>query len=230
MRRTALTVTLFALSALPAGAQTVLTIGATGRVEATPDEAVASFTVQAMAPDAATAQAGVNAAMTKALAEARAVSGVVATTGGYYASQQTQDTQPPKTVYQASQSLRLVLPAADGLPPARFTDLLGRLQQQGLLLNDLGGDLSAKVQQDAQQAAVLAALDQIKAQAAAVAAHLHEGVGPVKTLNVNAAPAPGPGPVPVLAMARAAPAPVSAPGNIMVSADVTATLELDAAR
>jgi uncharacterized protein len=220
---------LLGMAAAPAMAQTVLTIGATGQVNAAPDEATASLTAQATSPDAAKAQAQVNAMMSKALEEARAASGVVATTGSYDTSQQTTDTQPPKTVYQASQSLNLVLPAANGIPPARFTDLVGKLQAQGLLLNDLGGDLSTKAQQGAQQAAVLAAIAQIQAQAAAVAAQLHESVGVVKTLNVNAQSSPGPRPVMAMMAMRNDAAPVSAPGNVAVTADVTAEVELDAA-
>ncbi|MBB5373252.1 SIMPL domain-containing protein [Acidocella aromatica] len=230
MKRIATLAVLLGMAAAPAGAQTVLTIGANGQVNAAPDEATASLTAQMTSPDAAKAQAQVNAMMSKALEEARGVSGVVATTGSYDTSQQSTDTQPPQTVYQASQTLSLVLPAADGIPPARFTDLVGKLQGQGLLLNDLGGDLSAKAQQDAQQAAVLAAISQIQAQAAAVAAQLHESVGAVKTLNVNAQAAPGPRPFMGMAMkAMAVPPPVSAPGNITVTADVTAEVELDAA-
>lgn len=228
MKHIATLAVLLGMAAAPAGAQTVLTIGATGQVNAAPDEATASLTAQATSPDAAKAQAQVNALMSKALEAARATSGVAATTGSYGTSQQTTDTQPPKTVYQASQSLNLVLPAADGIPPARFTDLVGKLQAQGLLLNDLGGDLSAKAQVEAQQAAVLVAIAQIQAQAAAVAAQLHESVGAVKTLSVNAQPSPGPRPLMAMAM-RAEAAPVSAPGNVSVTADVTAEVELDAA-
>ncbi len=221
---------LLGMAAAPAGAQTVLTIGATGQVNAAPDEATATLVAQAISPDAAKAQAQVNAMMAKALDEARATEGVVATTGSYGTSQQTTDTQPPKTVYQASQPLNLVLPAANGMPPARFTDLVGKLQGQGLLLNDLGGDLSAKAQAAAQQAAVLAAISQIQSQAEAVAAQLHESVGAVKTLNVNAQAAPGPRPVMAMMAMRAEAAPVSAPGAITVTADVSAEVELDAAK
>ncbi len=226
MSRTASIALLLALAASPAVAQTALRIGATGEAPAAPDEAVAALTAQATGPDAASVQAKVNAMMAKALAASRVVPGVVATTGSYDAEPQTLDTQPPKTVYQASQPLNLVLPAKDGLPPAAFTDLLGRLQQQGLLLNDLGGDLSPQARQAAQQQAVLAALAQIQAQAAAVAAQLHERMGDVKTLNVNAAPAPGPQPLMAMRAMAAAPAPVAAPGNITVTADVSAEVEL----
>ncbi len=227
MRRIVTLATLFGFAALPAGAQTVLTIAATGQAETAPDEAVASLTAQANAPDAATAQGDVNAAMTKALAEVRAVPGLKATTGGYQTIQMT-DSQTQRISFQASQSLQLTMPAAGGVPAPGLTALLDRLQQQGLLLNELDGDLSATARAAAEQAAILAALGRIEAQAEAVAAQLHERVGPMKTLNVNAAQSPGP--VPMLAMARAAVAPVSAPGNIQVSADVTATIELDAAQ
>ncbi|MGO9817678.1 MAG: SIMPL domain-containing protein [Acidocella sp.] len=230
MRRTALTAMLFALSAMPAGAQTMLTIGATGETEAVPDEAVASLTVHAELPTASAAQASVNKQMSKVLPQARAVPGVVVTTGAYTAFQQFQppgQSSPP--TYQANQTLQLTMKAAGGVPSAAFADLLGNLQQQGVLMNNLGGDLSATARTAAQQQAIVAALDQIEAQAEAVAAQLHERVGPVKTLTVNAAPPPRPVPMMAMAVGGAAP-PVSAPGNIQVSADVTATIELDAAQ
>ena len=63
-------------------------------------------------------------------------------TGDYSVYQNTPDGST-KPVYQASQSLQLVMDAPGGAPPAGFTALVGQLQQEGLLLNSLDGDLSA---------------------------------------------------------------------------------------
>ncbi|HTQ72308.1 MAG TPA: SIMPL domain-containing protein [Acidocella sp.] len=212
--------------ALPAAAQTALTLTATGLALAAPDEAVANFNVQAQKPDAAGAQAAVNQAVAKALAAARAVPGVVATTGGYNSYFATPDGQS-KPQFNAQQSLTLVQPAAGGVPDQAFTDLLGKLQAQGLLLNGLSGDLSQAGQEAAQRAAIRDALAQLHAQADDIAAALHKKVGALKTLTVNT----GAGPVPpmprMMALAAAAPAPQSAPDKVTVTANVTAEIELD---
>ena len=212
--------------ALPAAAQTALTLSANGTAQAEPDEAVANFNVQAVKPDAASAQAAVNQAVAKALAAARALPGVVATTGGYNSYSSTPDGQS-KPQFTAQQSLTFTQPAADGVPDKAFTDLLGKLQADGLLLNGLSGDLSQAGQDKAQREAIRDALTQLRAQADDIAAALNKKVGALKTLNVNT----GGGPVPpmprMMALAAAAPAPQSAPDKVIVTASVTAEIELD---
>ena len=214
--------------ALPAIAQTALSLSANGTAQAEPDEAVANFNVQAMKPDAASAQSAVNQAVANAMAAAKAVPGVVVTTGFYNSYASTPDGQT-KPQFTAQQSLTLTQPAKDGVPDQAFTDLLGKLQADGLLLNGLSGDLSQVGQDSAQRAAIRDALAQLRAQADDVADALHKKVGALKTLNVNT----GGGPVPpmprMMMMAAAAPAPQSAPDKITVTANVTAEIELDSA-
>jgi uncharacterized protein YggE len=211
----------------PAVAQTILNLSATGLNTVAPDEITASLSVQASSAEAAVAQAKVNAMMKEALAQAKAVSGVVATTDSYNVYQNTPNgaTEP---VYQASQSLNLVMPAKGGVPPDAFTRLVGALQGHGLLLNSLDGDLSAAGQNAAQQGAIADAIRQIKAQAAAIAEQLGDEMGPIKTLNVNSNT---PGPMPratgmMMAMAAPSTPPQAAPGNVSVTADVNASIAL----
>ena len=211
-------------SILPARAQTDLTIAATGQVEVPPDEASADFTVQAQYATAAQAQAAVNTACAKALALAQAVPGVQAVTGGYSSYTVTNNNAPAQ--FSAQQDLQLTIPAKDGIPPAAFAKLLGTLQQDGLLLNSLSGDLSDAGQRRAAQAAIADALAQIQGQAGAIAASLHEQVGEIKSLNVNAAPEPQPRPMMAMAMSAGAPAPQSVPDNVQISASVTADIAL----
>jgi uncharacterized protein YggE len=209
-----------------AHAQTDLTIAATGQVFAPPDEASAALTVQAQEPTAAKAQAEVNTAMAKALALARAVPGVKIVTGGYNSYTVNQDNNAPRQ-FAAQQTLQLSIMAPAGAPPAAFANLLGTLQQDGLLLNALTGDLSDAGQRQAQQAAITDALAQIQAQASSIAASLHEQVGEIKSLNVNAAANPGPRPIMMaMAMRDSAPAPQSAPDNVQITANVTADIAL----
>jgi len=215
--------------ALPADAQTELDLSATGQTIVPPDEMNASLQAQSTQADAASAQADINKAMKAALDLSRATPGVIATTGGYNVFQTTPDgASAPQ--FQASQSLQLVIPAPDGTAPASFNALVGQLQQNGLLLNNLDGDLSTAGQRAAQKAAIGDAIAQIQSQAAIVAEKLNVQVGEIKTLNLSVN-APGPVFRPMLAMAKmdatAAP-PQSAPDNITIQANISATIELTA--
>lgn len=219
----ALLTALFCCAALPAAAQTELDLSATGQVLAQPDEMTASLQAQATAPSAAAAQAAVNETMQRALQFTKNTQGVTATTGGYNVFNTTQDNSKPP-VFQATQELDLVMPAPGGAPPPAFAALAGQLQKNGLLLNNFSGDLSRNAQQRAENAAIADGLDQIQAQAAAIAAQLHESVRGMKSLSVNANT-----PVPLtrgFVMAAAAPAPQAAPGKITVTANLSATIEL----
>jgi uncharacterized protein YggE len=185
---------------------------------------VAALNVQASAATAAQAQAGVNKAMQQALAAARAVAGVTATTGGYSVNEDDAATTPKGQKFQASQGLTLVMPAAGGQAPAAFTGLVGTLQQEGLLLNNLDGELSAAGRAAATQDAIKDGIAQLRAQAVAVAQSLHEKVGPMTTLAVNI-DAGWAGPRPMMMMAKAA-APQLSPGTVTVSASLSATVTL----
>jgi uncharacterized protein len=213
-------------AAVPARAQTELNLAATGQTLVEPDEMTASLQVQAASARAATAQADVNSAMRKALALAKAVPGVTATTGAYSVFEDgSDDTKPP--VFQASQSLQLVMPAPGGVPPDRFTALVGQLQQNGLLLNNLDGDLSSAGQESAEQGAIADAIGQIQAQAAMIAGDLKKNVGEIKTLNVNMNMPEAVMRAPrAMMMAAGMPPPQAAPDKVTVQANVSATIEL----
>ena len=213
-----------------AAAQTVLNLSADGSNSVDPDRITAALAAQSSSPDAARAQEDVNQAMARALAAARAVPGVTATTGDYSVYQTTPSDGSQKAVFQASQNLQLSMAAPGGAPAASFTALVGKLQQQGLLLNSLNGDLSDPAQEAAQQGAIDDAIRQIRAQAQAVAATLGERVGRIQTLNVNINM---PGPVMraapmMMMMAAAAAPPQAAPAKISVQANVSATIALTA--
>lgn len=213
--------------ALPAMAQTELTLSANGAAQAEPDEAVANFNVQAVKPNASNAQGAVNQAVAKAMAAAHAVPGVVVTTGSYDSYSSTPDGQT-KPQFTARQSLTLVQPAKDGVPDKAFTDLLAKLQADGLLLNGLSGELSEAGQDMLQQAAIRDALVQLRSQAKDIAVTLHKKVGALKTLNVNSGGGLLP-PAPRVMALAAAPAPQSAPDKVRMTAHVTAKIELDPA-
>lgn len=202
-----------------ARAQTVLSLTATGSVVTVPDEMEASLNVQESAAAAPAAQDSVNRLMAKALALTRRINGVTPTTAAYNVFQ-TQNQG-----FQASQTLNLAIAAPGGVPPAAFTNLIGVLQQDGLQLNSLDGQLSAAGADAASQAATADALRRLQAQAHAIATALGDKAGEIKTLTIDSN---NPGPIMpgrMMAMAAEAP-PQSAPGPVTVQVTVEATIEL----
>src|ERR1700759_3209716 len=77
--------TLAALTALaqPAAAATILHLSETAHVAVHPDELAASLSLDATAPTPVAAQAQVNAAIARALEQAKATPGVIVSTGFY---------------------------------------------------------------------------------------------------------------------------------------------------
>jgi len=208
-------------------AQTALTLSANGSATVAPDEMVGSLTVEVSAADAASAAAEVNGLMARALAQARATADVAATTADYQESE-TSDQNGRPNGFQVSQTLNLTMAAPGGVPPIAFTTLVGRLQQEGLLLNQLDGELSAAGAAAAQRTALSNAIGQLQANAGAVAAILRERVGDFRTLDVSFA-MPGPVmPERAMTMAVAAPPPQAAPGPVTVIVTVNAEIDLNA--
>jgi len=213
-------------SCAPAFAQTTLTLSATGQAAVTPDQVTAALTAQGNSRNMATAQNQVNTAMEGALALAKDVAGVTATTANYAVAENQPDSGP--VTYQASQELDLQMTAQGGMPPARFSALLAKLQDRGFLLQNFDGALSDSARRAAEQAAIRDAISQIQAQAEAVAAALGERAGRVESVNVNGFNRP---PMPELAapapmMARAFSAPQAAPSSVQVQVDVNAVVDL----
>lgn len=210
--------------ALPASAQTILSLTSSGSATTSPDEVVAQFEVQATKPNAAAAQQIVNQEIAKALSAAQSVQGITVTTSNYntYASAPDQQTKPSFT---AQQSLTLAQQATDGIPGKAFSDMLAKLQSDGLLLTSLKGDLSSAGQQKLQQQAVHNALLQLNEDAKKIADTLNQKVVTLKSLNVDMSGGFAP-PIPARAMLMAAAAPQSVPGNMSTTADISAQIEL----
>ena len=218
-----LAVLLVLLGGAPAAAQTPteLHLTATGTVQLPPDEAIANLTIQVYAPQAAAAQASVNRLMAAALDAARHAPGITATTGLYDVAT-SLDAQGHVTQYAASQVLHLTGPAEDGRPAASFTDLVGKLQAQGLQVSTLSAQLSAAGRQHAEDQAIQAALRRLHDQATLIATSLGEKAGPIKSLTVGEAGPIAPFPGRMMAMA----APSNQPGPVTVTASVSATIDL----
>ena len=203
-----------------AAAATVLSLSATASVSVPPDELSASLRATAEAPGAERAQAEVNRAMATALAAARAVAGVQATTAGY-ATWQRPPGSPGGGAWQASQSL--VLKAHDG--PA-LLHLLGSLQAQGLAVDQLGWELSAAAQQKARDRATDAALGRLCGRATAAAQVLGLRFGSFRTVRLGPPPEIGPRPMFASAMRAGGPPPSAVAEDVAVSATVSAEVVL----
>jgi predicted secreted protein len=135
---------------------TTLTLSETATEMAAPDELAAALRAEATAPTAAEAQRQVNAAMADALAHAKQVAGVTASTGGY-GVYRDPSVRPER--WQASQTLELR--GADG---AALLTLVGALQQKGLAVSELHWQLSADAAKRAEAEATRRAIAGLRAR------------------------------------------------------------------
>jgi predicted secreted protein len=133
------------------------TLSETATVLAVPDELSAVLRAEATAATAAEAQRQVNAAMADALAEAKKVASVTASTGGYD-TYRDSSTRPER--WRAGQAL--ALRSADG---AALLTLVGTLQQAGLAVGELHWQLSDDGEHRAKSEATRRAVAALRARA-----------------------------------------------------------------
>ncbi|WP_374301367.1 SIMPL domain-containing protein [Ferrovibrio sp.] len=153
---------------------TLLTLNEQAERDVAPDTIRARLVAQATSEQAAAAQSSVNAAMTKALARARAL-GLEVETGGYNTWQETPPrpqalpagAKPPAPLWRAQQSL--VLTAKED---AKLLEAVGILQSEGLALQELGYMISREQQRGIQDELVAEALQRLTARAQRAAAAL----------------------------------------------------------
>ena len=126
-------------SALAAEApQTLLSVTATGSVEATPPLLDAALTAQSEATDPATAQAEVNKIVAKALKQASAISQLHLAVLDYDVSESAPDNHHPH-LWTAQQSLSL-----RGTDSAALLKLAGQLQSEGMILRGLNWSFTSE--------------------------------------------------------------------------------------
>ncbi|WP_298728636.1 SIMPL domain-containing protein [uncultured Ferrovibrio sp.] len=153
---------------------TLLNLSETAERDVTPDTIRARLMAQASSEQAADAQNAVNAAMTKALAKVRSL-GLEVETGGYNTYQETPPrpqnlpagSKPPAPVWRAQQSL--IVTAKDD---AKLLEAVGALQNDGLLLQELGYAVSREQQRGLQDELFTEALQRLTARAEKAAAAL----------------------------------------------------------
>lgn len=203
---------------------TLLNLSEMAERDVTPDTIRARLLAQASSEQAAAAQNSVNAAMTKALARARSL-GLDVETGGYNTYQETPPrpqslppgTRPPAPVWRAQQSLTIT-----STDDAKLLEAVGILQNEGLLVQELGYMVSRQQQRGLQDELFAEALQRLTARAEKAAAALglrfegwarvglNGGVAP-RSMMVKAMRAEG--------MAAGAP-PVAAAGEQTISVNV----------
>jgi uncharacterized protein len=209
---------LLAVPLIPgAQAETLLRLSESAYVSARPDELAASLRFEVEAPDAAAAQSRVNAAMAKALAEAKATSGVTASTGGYQVWRITQ----PAARWRASQTLELR--GGDG---AVVLALVGSLQGQGLAMQGLSWRLKPETARRHQAEATKLALGAIRSRAEEAAGVLGLKFDSFREVRLNGSN-PSPRPMQMRAMA-AAPAAMAEPVAASEDIPIEASVEADA--
>jgi len=168
--------------------------------------------------DPQTVEAAINQSMTKALATVRATPGVEIATGSYNVYRDAPEKNPPQ--WTGSQILSL-----SGADAGTLLKLGGTLQSAGLVMSNLGYDVSPGAVRGAEDALTDEALAALERRGAAIAQQLHLTLLGYRDLTVGNA-GTGEGPLPRMGVAAmtAMPAPVAAPGEatvrVMVSADI----------
>ncbi len=143
--------------------QPVIAVTASATSTLANDRMAAALRVEIDNPDPAVAAGEVNARMTKALARAKAMKGVEASTTAYSSYQTAERNQPPK--WRVSQTLQLESSDFGGL-----TALVSKIQaEDGLVLSGMTFSISEAARRSAEDALTQQAIKawQARAQAAA---------------------------------------------------------------
>lgn len=203
--------------------QTVLHLSETAQRDVPRDLLHATLYAEATDADAAKVQAAINQRMAAALVRIKQVPDVATETAGY--SVYRDNPSKPPALWHGSQSVTIT-----GKDFTALLNLVGVLQQQGLVMQNLSPDLSRDARQSVEDALTNEALTRLQQRADRIAATLGSKVSALRSINVgNVNPPP---PVfRVMAMAApsvssAAPPPVAEAGSATVSVTVTADIAL----
>ena len=204
----------------PERTRLVVSESATREVEQ--DTLVGILAARAEAAAPREAQAEVNRAMAAAIERAQAVAGVRAATGGYRVYQEYDQEGRPRQ-WIAEQDLRLTAREA-----APLLELVGALQEDGLILNGLAYQLSAEARRTLEDELAIEAIEALRRRAEQVAASLAMRVETIATLRVGEVAEEPPIRPMMRTMAEAAsvPPPTALPDLETVHASVQAELVL----
>jgi predicted secreted protein len=202
-------------------AGTVLHLSAQAERQVTRDRLRAVLRVEGVESSATRLQAEINRRLTAALARAKAVPEVSSATGGYAVQRESGPNQSVR--WRGSATLTLTAREAGPL-----LDLVGALQQDGVVVGSLGYELTPEAAQAVEDELTASALTRLRERAERVASELGLAVDRIRELRLGNATGAGPQPRVFLAQAGAsasasASAPVADPGE----ATVTVSLEAD---
>jgi uncharacterized protein len=180
----------------------------------------ATLAAEAVDADAGKVQSTINQQMAAALVRIKQASDVTVETAGYNVYRDVPDKGAPAR-WHGSQAIMLT--AKDF---AALLTLIGTLQQQGLIMQNLAPDLSREARQSVEDALTDEALTRLQQRADRVATTLGSKVLGFRQITVGNVDAPQP-PMPrMMAAMAAAPAPVAEAGNATVSITATADIAL----
>ncbi|HJT05593.1 MAG TPA: SIMPL domain-containing protein [Stellaceae bacterium] len=203
----------------PPAAATILHLSERAERQVPRDELVLLLRVEATAKTAHDAQAEINRRMPAALDEAKKVAAVKAETPAMSVFEMREPNKPP--AWRATETLQL-----------RSKDfgaalaLLGRLEEQGLLVSALNFDVSRDALKNVEDALTAEALKRLQLRAAAIAGDMGLLVDHVRSVQIGDAGAPGPRPLMYAARAAASPPPTAEAGEAPVSVTVSAEVWL----
>ena len=213
------------LLAVPAQAETLLHLSEAAQIQVHPDRLTAGLRFEAEGATPVDVQSKVNAAVAAALDLAKKTAGVTASTSSYNVWQAQGDAKAPKR-WHAAQGLDVY-----GSDSAVLLTLVGALQSQGLLVQQLGWRLAPETARKAHADATQMALKALRGRADEAAAVLGLGFVAFKTVNLDPSGMAPRGMMmmaaPMGAGAAAMPTPVAEASDITVEARVEADAVLD---
>lgn len=166
---------------LPEG-QTLITLSVTERQRVTQDVLIAELRLEAEDRDPAQVQNKINSQMTAGLQRAREVDGVMPSTGHYGVYQINRQPQGarPDPVWRGSQSISLQGTDADAV-----LVLVGELQEQGFIMNQLSYQLSTEKADEVRDAMMEAAIERARTKVERAGAALGKTQIDIAALNVD---------------------------------------------
>lgn len=204
----------------PPAAATILHLNERAERQMPRDELVLLLRVETTAKAPRDAQAEANRRMAAALDEAKKVATVSLETPSMNVFEIRESNKPP--VWKATETLQL-----RSKDFAAALALLGKLEEQGLLVSALTFDVSRDALKGVEDALTAEALKRLRARAEAIAADMGLAVDHVRTVSIGDAGEPGPRPLSYArTLAVASPAPAAEAGEAPVSVDVNAEIWL----
>jgi predicted secreted protein len=169
----------------PPSDQTILHLSESAQRDMPRDLLHATLSAEATDSDATKVQGIINQRMAAALVRIKQVPDITTETAGYSVYRDNPDKKPP--VWHGSQSVTVT-----GKDFAALLTLIGALQQQGLVMQNLSPDLSRDARQSVEDALTNEALTRLQQRADRVATTLGAKVAGIRSLTVGNVNPPAP--------------------------------------